>query len=293
MLPAYLIASDKPHLESAFLTGQIAVDGQLDDWAGALTPLGNEPVSVQIVNSADAVYLRLVASDASMRNQIQRRGLIVWFDEGGGTKKRLGIHYPVVVGGFGGGSRGYGGGGRGYGRHGGGSAGGGTGESGEGGESTQHETPNQDTQPTDRVDILGPGKDDARSLTLDHASGIEVAMRVVQGSLQYELKVPLTKTSDHPYAIGATPGATIGLGFETPKPEQSSSGGNPGGHGGGGGGGGGYGGGGHGGMGGGGMHGRGGGGGGMHGGGGGYGNYQAPKPLKEWGTVALSRPPAQ
>jgi hypothetical protein len=260
------------------------VDGQLDDWAGALTPLGNEPLSVQIVNTADAVYLRLVASDASMRGQIQRRGLIVWFDESGGNKKRLGIHYPVVVGGYGGGS----GGGRGYGRHGG---GGSDSSGGESGDSTQHETPNQDTQPTDRVDILGPGKDDARSLTLDHASGIEAAMRVVQGSLQYELKVPLTKTTDHPYAIGAAPGATIGVGFETPKAE-GRPGGSSGGYGGGGGGGG-YGGGGHGGMGG-GMHGRGGGGGGgMRGGGGGYGNYQPPKPLKEWGTIVLSRQPAR
>jgi hypothetical protein len=74
-----------------------------------------------------------------------------------------------------------------------------------------------------------------------------------QGTLRYELKVPLAKTTDHPYAIGTAPGKTIGIGLETPKPERSSSGGGGRGNGGGGYGGGGYGGhgggvGGHGGM---------------------------------------------
>jgi hypothetical protein len=267
MLPVYLLASDRTHVESGPRAGQITIDGQHDDWTGALTPLGNDPISMQVVNDTDAVYVRLVASDAATRMQILRRGLIVWFDEGGGTKKRLGIHYPVNEGGPGGERRsrgGYGGGGR---------------------DRPDPNAPRDDSEPSSRVDILGPGKNDARSLTVDHASGVEVALRVVEGSLQYELKVPLTKNADHPYAIGAAPGATIGLGLETPKPERASdagSGGRGGGYGGGGGGG-------RGGMGG-GMRGRGmprGGGGGQSSG------FQPPKPLKAWTTVTLTRQPAQ
>ena len=117
--------------------------------------------------------------------------------------------------------------------------------------------PSDSYEPANRIDILGPGKNDARSLTSDHASGVEAALRVSEGQVFYELKVPLAKTADHPYAIETAAGKTIGIGFETPKVEQPASEGRSGGSGGG------YGHGGGGGMGG----GRGGGG--MHGGGGG------------------------
>jgi hypothetical protein len=128
------------------------------------------------------------------------------------------------------------------------------------------------------VDILGPGKDDARSLTHQSLVGVEVAIHIDQGLLQYELKVPLVVTSDHPYAIGSQAGKTIGVGLETGKLEQPSSAGRGGGFGGGG-------------MGGRGGGGRGGGGGGRGGGGheGGEGRgAQAPKPLKVWATVAIA-----
>jgi len=203
-----------------------------------------------------------------------RHGFIVWFDEDGKTKKRFGLKYPVVESSGEGEERGQ------YGGHRGSS-------SGSGG--ADHERPSEENyEPADRIDVLGSNKDDERSLTLDHAAGIEAAARMDQGALRYELKVPLAKTADHPYAIGTAPGKTIGIGIETPKPERSPSEGGGRGYGGGGGGGG-YGGGGYGGHGG-GMGGHGG----MHGGDGrGEGAYQAPKPLNAWGTVALSVPPGQ
>ena len=83
-------------------------------------------------------------------------------------------------------------------------------------------------EPPDRVDVLGPGKHDARSLTRDHAQGIEVAARVTGDTLVYQLKVPLATTASQPYAIGASAGQTIGIGFETPKvspPRPEASGG--------------------------------------------------------------------
>ncbi len=257
--PVCLVASDRPHLESTFISTPIVVDGHQDDWSGALAPFGTEPVSIQVANDGDALYVRLSASDAGTRREILRQGLIVWFDEGGGAKKRLGVHYPVHEGGSGGWER------------------------GRGGHARSDPEAAQDA-PSERIDILGASKDDARSLTRDHASGVEVALSTVEGSLVYELKIPLAKSADHPYAIGAAPGATIGIGLETPKMERPSgqeSNGYGGGHGGG------MGGRGGGGMGG-GMHGRG-----MPREGGGTHDYQQPKPLKTWGTVTLSRPPGK
>jgi hypothetical protein len=106
------------------------------------------------------------------------------------------------------------------------------------------------------------------------APGIAVKTGNVEGYAVYELKVPLEKTADAPYAIEAKAGAVIGFGLESPKVEQPSREGR--------------GGGGFGGMGG-GMGGRGGGMGGHGGGGGERGGYEAPKPLKMWAAIKLAK----
>lgn len=263
-MTAALAASERPHFQSKGLDGAITVDGRFDDWYGHPEPFGKDPIAIQFLNDADFLYLRFTASDPSPRTQIMRQGLTIWFDAGGGTKKKFGIRYPVVE------------------RDGdeatdegrGGGFGGGRGRRGEG------PLPEDTPAPASRVDIIGPGKDDARSLTRDHLAGLDVAVRMEQGALHYELKVPLSATSDRPYGIGAVPGQTIGVGLETGKLPQRSFGARRGGGFGGGGG-----------MGGGGR-GRGrGGAGGMGGRGGaprgGQRDGDPPQALKAWGTVTI------
>jgi hypothetical protein len=255
-------AAERPHFDSKGRDGAIAVDGRFDDWYGNLAPFGKDPVAIQFLNDGEFLYVRLTASDAATRMQIMRQGMTIWFDPAGGTKKKFGIRYPVD-------DR------SGPDNEGRGGRGGGRGRRGE----------DESGAPMDRVDIIGPGKDDARSLTRDHLSGVDVAIRAEQGSLQYELKVPLVSSADHPYAIDTAPGKTIGVGLETAKMQQRSFGtGRGGGFGGGGGGGMGGGGRGRGGGGGrGGMPGRGGGG----RGGDGQRGFEQPKPLKSWATLTI------
>jgi hypothetical protein len=260
-----LAAADRPHFESRGLDGPIAVDGRFDDWYGHPEPFGKDPIAIQFLNDTEFLYVRITASEPSARMQIMRQGMTMWFDPAGGTKKKFGIRYPVVERG---GDEAGGRGGRG-------------GFGGFGGSRGQGPPPDDSGPSTERVDILGPGKDDARSLTRDHLSGVDVAIRAEQGTLQYELKVPLAATGDRPYAIGTTTGKTIGVGIETAKMEQRSFGSGRGG-GFGGGGGGGMGGGGRGRGGGGGMGGRGGG-----DRGGGERGFEPSKPLKPWGTVTI------
>jgi len=265
LLSAAGIASEKTRFTSQLRDSAIVADGDFADWYGNLQPFGEHPVSLQVLNDKDFLYLRLTASDSGTRMQIMRLGLTVWFDPSGGDKKKFGVRYPVVEHGSGPGGE--------EGERGGGHRGPGRGRGGEEGMEPPH--------PSDRVDILGPGKDDARSLTHQALSGVDVAVREDQGVLHYELKVPLVRSDEHPYAIGTEPGRTIGLGLETGKFEQPShegrgGGGMPGMGGGGGGRGGGMGG-----------HGGGGGRGGSHGGGEGRG-FEAPKPLKAWATVSIA-----
>ena len=70
------------------------------------------------------------------------------------------------------------------------------------------------------MEILGPGKDERVRMVLAQAKGIEVKTAYSEGRLVYELKAPLARNAELPYAIGSRPGGTIGIGFETPEPDR-------------------------------------------------------------------------
>jgi hypothetical protein len=272
-----LVAAERVLLQSHKIDRPIVVDGDSAEWQGPLVPLGEQnPVAIAVANDSQNLYVVLTASDAATRRQIMREGLIVWFDPGGKDKKHYGIKFPVgmpiELGRFGRGGRGA------------------PREPREPGERTTPPSERPSEEPVNRLEVLGPNKDDAHNYVLDFAPGVSVKLVQAEGSITYELKVPLAKSADVPYAVGAKPGATIGLGLETPKrelPKMEGEGGRGmGGFGGGGGGGTGGGG-----MGGGGTGGRGGGMGGGRGGGRGgegRGGVEPAKPMKVWASVRLT-----
>jgi hypothetical protein len=249
-----------PQIDSAWRDHDIVVDGSPSEWPSALVQFEQQPLSVAAVNDGDSLYLVLTTSDWDARAQILRQGLIVWFDNAGGDKKRFGIRYPVGMepGEF----RGRGG------RRGAPSDDPQAGETRPRGRGVD-----EFEQPPDRLELLGAKKEDNRTYTLDKAPGIAAKIGNVEGTLVYELKVPLAKSDDHPYAIDAKPGALIGVGLETPRVERPSGGFGGGGMGGG-------------------MGGRGGGGYGGMGGGrrGGMerGGYAQMKPMKGWIVLKLA-----
>ncbi len=256
--------SKKADVESTWRAGNtIVIDGVNEEWEGRLTPIKDVPASIGFFNDSDNLYFCLTSSDPALREQIKRRGLIVWIDPKGGKKKDFGVEFPVGLQGMTMVER--------------------TGETGEPSVSNKPLEADQE-----RIVILGPGKNDRENLRLDEAHGIQAKIGESSGVMVYELEVPLRKTEEDSYAPGAAPGTMVGIGLETPEfqPEQgrSWSGGEGGGghHGPGGGGGWGGGMGGHGGYGG-----RGGmGGGGEHGGG--RGGFERPKQIKAWTTVQLA-----
>jgi len=272
-----VFAAKKPSITSQWRDRELAIDGDSGDWPGPLRPIEeNRPLMVAAMNDGQNLYLVLSTSDSAERRQILRQGLIVWFDPSGGEKKHFGLKYPVGVPPEERSTRGGGGGGGGYRRGPGG--GGGHPPSDPGSRDPSGSSSPDQVEPTNRLEVYGPQKDDAHSFVTEMAPGITVKTGQADGYLVYELKVPLAKTADSPYAIETKPGAQIGFGIETPKVEHPSGEG----RGGPGGGFGGFGGG---------MGGRGGGGGGGmggHGGGGGRGEYEQPKPLKGWATIQLA-----
>lgn len=237
---------------------QITVDGKSDDWVGALSAISDAKAEEGFLNDQGVLYICLVTEDESLRHEIERGGLTVWFDPKGGDEKVLGIKYPL---------------GTPRREH--------TSTEKEEGSKPSGE-PAEEEKPS--LEILRNGGGTPQKLAISDAKGLEIASSSGGELFVYELKIPLQPAAGYPIALGAAPGTKIGVGFEVAKNEGGhGSGSHPGGMGG-------YGGGmgGHGGM---------GGGGGMYGGGhghmgGGMGSHgtesSGAKGLKIWTYVKLS-----
>lgn len=198
--------------ESLPLVKEVAIDGKTDDWLGALSIIEGGSVSVGFRNDRENLYVCLMVEEESLQAQIMRQGLTLWLDPRGGTSKVLGIRYPLGL------PRGE------------------TPEEPRG----EPEKPPSEGYPEEamsRLEIIRSPKETPQRMEIAEVRGIEVIAVPSRGLLVYELKIPLVQTESRLIAVGAQPGQTIGIGFETPKPERGQmpgpqSGGMPGGGGG-------------------------------------------------------------
>ncbi|MBE3132635.1 MAG: hypothetical protein IMZ55_04120 [Acidobacteria bacterium] len=249
-----MAADQQAVVASRWPVSAVAVDGAATEWEGAMVRLEKASLSIGVANDGDSLWLCLTASEPRVAAQMLRLGLIVWFDPAGGTKKAFGIKYPV------------------------GNLGMDRPRPAFGARPSARDKPPEPIEIINRLELLGPGKHEQRSLVADQAPGIRVKVGQSVGVVVYELAVPLARTADHPYAIGARPGALIGVGLATPELDKSiiASGGPPrtgfSGPGG--------------------MSGRGGGGGMGGPPGSGRERGQPPKPMKWWVAVRLAAPPS-
>jgi hypothetical protein len=189
--------SSTAELSSSWNNSQIVVDGHADDWEGHFYYLKDSHVSLGIRNDQDYLYVCLMSSERQFRRQMIGLGLTVWLEPEDG--KKWGIHYPI-------------------------------GFMSQGGrpsfdpEETGGERDTEEiSEPLPQtVEIIGPGKDERTQFSVVRIPGISMRVESSQGSIVYELKVPLEKSSDHPYAINAGAGSTLKLGLETGKFEGRS-----------------------------------------------------------------------
>ncbi len=196
-----LLSCGKSGWKSQWRDREIIVDGSQADWDGKMTYLEKQNLSFGLLNDENFMYLCLVTNDRDLQRQLMRQGFILWFDPAGGNDKHFGIRFPIgmfamempMMRGP---------------------------QMREGGES--------EMEPEDRrkifaealqeLEILGPGKDDRHRTQVASAKGLELKLNEDEnGTLVYELKVPLAQSEEHPYAIGAEAGKKIGVGLETPE----------------------------------------------------------------------------
>ena len=177
---------------------QIVIDGKSDDWSGALSFIEKEQLSLGFFNDQDSLYVCLVAEGNFTRAQILRGGLTVWFDPEGGKEKKFGIRYPLGA----------------FAR-----------EMQMPPEMRNPEETNEGSprEAMNELEIIRSKKAEPERMELAKAkdNGLEVTAAPSSGLVVYELKIPLLAKEGQPLAVGAKPGATIGIGFETSKPDLS------------------------------------------------------------------------
>jgi uncharacterized membrane protein YgcG len=203
-------------LESKPLDRPIIVDGKVEDWHDSLTYFKDAGIAVGAFNDGQALFICVTSWNQQIVLQAMNQGLTVWFSPGGAEEKKIGIEYPLLQ------DR--------------------IGHDWPGGqESADPLFAEQET--TRRVALRGPAADDRRIVAVPDVPGLEVTAATVNGAFVYELKVPLVKSDQRPFAVGTAAGETVDVTFETtsiralPEPrrdERRGRGGGMGGRGGGG-----------------------------------------------------------
>ncbi|GAB5534487.1 MAG: hypothetical protein Rubg2KO_07360 [Rubricoccaceae bacterium] len=197
-------SSPLPIVSSGAAPNPMAVDGDAQEWEGALRPVPEEAgLSLGLRNDADALYLVVVAGDTWQARRVASRGLTVWINESGTKDKAYGLSFPV-----------------------------GLGSDGERGDARPRTEPGvyqpggrvgEPLDPSgldqrlregflrslDRIEITRDGNE--ASVAVGGAEGIQTAATWTDAGLVVEMRVPLR---DGSYAVGVPSGATLGLGVE-------------------------------------------------------------------------------
>ncbi len=193
-------------LSSRWLDREVTVDGDGSDWQGATTYFEKQKLSVGVLNDDEFLYLAVFVGDSSDEAQVLLRGCTVWFDPSGGEEEVLGIHYPLGLA-FDDPSR--------------------STDQRRGQRPGQEAAMRQGAPDADSLkkvlarqpktlEIYGPEPGEFHAQGLSD-NGVEVALRVHETSLVYEIKIPLAKEDGLPFGIGTEPGDKIGVGLETPE----------------------------------------------------------------------------
>ncbi|MDD5156062.1 MAG: hypothetical protein PHF11_06255 [Candidatus Omnitrophica bacterium] len=249
---AGLCGCGRLRLESNWRGQPLIIDGKYSDWPGAASYYyESQKAVINLLNDSDYLYICLITRDRQLELRLMESGFTAWFDPADKRKKAFGIRFPVglkrmgmsieqdkrdmaadwrdqedktglidrererltdrdfekrlqtieelqdkleVI----------------------------TGPFTEMDKGRMPEPPAPED--SDRQKIAGgPGsgregfhKDRPGGLSLEEAAklGIEAKVGRENGYFVYELKVPMIKSAEHPYAIETGPGRTIGLGLE-------------------------------------------------------------------------------
>jgi hypothetical protein len=206
LTPLVLSAGCKTlELSSGWRDFDIAIDGSGNEWSDRTTYLENEDVAVGLCNDDDYLYMAIMTSSPSVQQQIGMAGLTIWLDPTAQNKKTMGIRFPQGL------------------------------------DAADLPRPGPGERPdprksieaaldasTQEIQILGPGRNLRNRFDTDNAFDVHVSFGRARGAVVYEMRLPLKKDPDHPYAADARPGDSIAVGIDSPEFDLGSRGGGPG-----------------------------------------------------------------
>lgn len=187
-LIAFTGCSSTLELTSRWTNHELMADGTGEEWKDATTLIPGPQVLVGIKNDKDNLYVCLITSNRMTQAQMLALGTTVWFDTGGKKNKTFGIQFPVA--------------GLLQGRR-----------------FPSQQNPEELKRLIDaaqrQFEVVGPGEGERHRMADKQDRGIDVHLGYADGTLTYELKIPLHKSSDHPYAIGGDLVKPLTIGVET------------------------------------------------------------------------------
>ena len=211
----YLVSSlGPPH--------SIVVDGEADDWSGALSYVASDHLFVGFVNDREDLFICLNRETTGGRPGAPMSGVTVWIDPSGGSDKTMGIRLAGPTEGPSDGTRP-------------------EGEPARGERRRPERQPEierparelgQEASPIaggSDIEVLGPNGAVVRRLAAEAAAaaGLEVRSGFAGGSYILEVKIPLAASESRPIAVGAGPGGIIGVGFVSSSPRGNGRPGGP------------------------------------------------------------------
>jgi hypothetical protein len=199
LLAPLLTGCNEIEIESVWRDREISVDGDAADWRGLTTYVEKGNIAVGVANDAEDLFVCLHSPTREVAGQIVLRGLTVWLDPEGGSGKHLGIRCPI-----------------------------GTCDMPKpGGERMDSESMREMIvrlvdEAARRVELLGPDDLIYGTFPTGDIRGLEVALGYHDGRIVYELKLPLEKTEERPYAVEVDWGKKLGIGFVTPEVDMEA-----------------------------------------------------------------------
>jgi hypothetical protein len=164
-------------------------------WPASPSTFDDKRISGAISNDSEYIYIRFRTTNRDMQRLVLREGITWWFDREGGGKKLFGIRYPVAA----------------------------PGQRPPDGTDEREGAPPLMERPMDREEpVKAPtelelftGENEHQRMSILATGGIEAGFHRQRDTLVYELRVPLTAGQAHPFGIGVSRGALIGLGAVT------------------------------------------------------------------------------
>ncbi|MGD9401868.1 MAG: hypothetical protein PVF95_06340 [bacterium] len=197
----FLAGCDELELKSAWRDREIVIDGDATDWRGLTTYVEEGNIAVAVANDAEDLFICLHSPTREIAGQIVMSGLTVWFDPEGGFDRRFGVHCPV--GGY---------------------------MPRRGGRETMDRDEMKDTidgmvdEAANLIELLGPDNTVYGTYAAGDIEGLEIALGYVSGRIIYELRLPLERTEERPYALGVNWEKKVGIGFLTPEIDMEAIG---------------------------------------------------------------------